>query len=115
MVLVAATFAAFSLLSALAFSVPTLIGARFLLGITIGISVVVVPVFVAESAAPKVRGALLVLYQVATVIGIIVGYLVAWALADTGSWRWMLGLAAVPGRADLRCCCSGCPTPPAGT
>jgi sugar porter (SP) family MFS transporter len=97
MVLVAATFAAFSLLSALAFSVPTLIGARFLLGITIGISVVVVPVFVAESAAPRVRGAMLVLYQVATVIGIICGYLVAWALADTGSWRWMLGLAAVPG------------------
>ena len=97
MVLVAATFAAFSLLSALAFSVPTLIGARFLLGLTIGISVVVVPVFVAESAAPKVRGAMLVLYQVATVIGIIFGYLVAWLLADTGSWRWMLGLAAVPG------------------
>ena len=40
---------------------------------------------------------MLVLYQVATVIGIICGYLVAWALADTGSWRWMLGLAAVPG------------------
>ena len=97
MVLVAATFAAFSLLSALAFSVPTLIGARFLLGLTIGVSVVVVPVFVAESAAPRVRGAMLVLYQVATVIGIICGYLVAWALADTGSWRWMLGLAAVPG------------------
>lgn len=97
MLLVAATFAGFSLLSALAFSVPTLIGARFLLGLTIGISVVVVPVFVAESAAPKVRGAMLVLYQVATVIGIICGYLAAWALADTGSWRWMLGLAAVPG------------------
>ena len=97
MVLVAATFAAFSLLSALAFSVPTLIGARFLLGLTIGVSVVVVPVFVAESAAPKVRGAMLVLYQVATVVGIIGGYLVAWVLADTGSWRWMLGLAAVPG------------------
>lgn len=97
MLLVAATFAAFSLLSALAFSVPTLIGARFLLGLTIGISVVVVPVFVAESAAPKVRGAMLVLYQVATVVGIIFGYLVAYALAETGSWRWMLGLAAIPG------------------
>ena len=97
MLLVAATFAGFSLLSALAWSVPTLIGARFLLGLTIGISVVVVPVFVAESAAANVRGAMLVLYQVATVIGIILGYLAAWALADTGSWRWMLGLAAVPG------------------
>jgi SP family galactose:H+ symporter-like MFS transporter len=97
MVLVAATFAAFSLLSALAFSVPTLVGARFLLGLTIGISVVVVPVFVAESTPAKIRGAMLVLYQVATVIGIIFGYLAAWALAGTESWRWMLGLAAIPG------------------
>jgi sugar porter (SP) family MFS transporter len=97
MLIVAATFAGFSLLSALAWSVPTLIAARFLLGITIGISVVVVPVFVAESAAAAVRGALLVLYQVATVIGIILGYLAAWALAETESWRWMLGMAAIPG------------------
>src|SRR5689334_14499950 len=63
---VAATFATFSLMSALAWSVPSLMAARFLLGLTIGVSVVVVPVFVAESAAPAVRGALLVLYQVAT-------------------------------------------------
>src|SRR3954453_21715785 len=97
MVLVAATFALFSLLSALAWSVPTLVAARFLLGLTIGVSVVVVPVFVAESAPAQVRGALLVLYQVATVTGIILGYLVAWALSATESWRWMLGMAAVPG------------------
>ena len=97
MLVVAATFAAFSLLSALAWSVPSLMAARFLLGLTIGVSVVVVPVFVAESAAPAVRGALLVLYQVATVTGIILGYLVAWGLAATESWRWMLGAAAIPG------------------
>ena len=96
MLAVAATFAGFSLLSALAWSVPSLMVARFLLGLTIGVSVVVVPVFVAESAAPEVRGALLVLYQVA-VTGIIAGYLVAWALSGTESWRWMLGMAAIPG------------------
>jgi sugar porter (SP) family MFS transporter len=97
MLAVAATFAGFSLLSAMAWSVPSLMAARFLLGLTIGVSVVVVPVFVAESAAPEVRGALLVLYQVATVTGIILGYLAAWALSGTGSWRWMLGMAAIPG------------------
>ncbi|CCH75902.1 putative sugar-transport integral membrane protein [Nostocoides japonicum T1-X7] len=97
MVTVAATFALFSLISALAWSVPSLMTARFFLGLTIGVSVVVVPVFVAESAAAAIRGAMLVLYQVATVTGIILGYLVAWALAGTGSWRWMLGAAAIPG------------------
>jgi len=96
MLLVAATYAAFALLSAIAVSVPMLLVARLLLGLTIGVSVVVVPVFVAESAATAVRGAMLVLYQVATVVGIIVGYLAAYALAASESWRWMLGLAAVP-------------------
>src|SRR6478672_11977510 len=96
MLLVALGFGVFSLLSGLAFSVPTLLAARLLLGVTVGVSIVVAPVFVAESAPTKVRGAMLVLYQVATVVGIIAGYLVAWAFAGAGSWRLLLGLAAVP-------------------
>ncbi|RDI64842.1 sugar porter family MFS transporter [Nocardia pseudobrasiliensis] len=96
MVLVAATYGMFALLGALSTALPMLVAARFALGITIGISVVVVPVFVAESAPTRIRGALLVAYQVTTVIGIIVGYLAAYLLAGTHSWRWMLGLAAVP-------------------
>lgn len=53
MVLVAATFGIFSLLSALAVDLNTLAAARFLLGLTVGVSVVVVPVFVAESSPPR--------------------------------------------------------------
>lgn len=97
MVTVAATFALFSLLCGLAPSLEFLVVARLLLGVTIGISVVVVPVFVAESAPTRSRGAFLVLYQVATVTGIILGYLIAMVLSPTESWRWMLGLAAIPG------------------
>jgi SP family galactose:H+ symporter-like MFS transporter len=97
MVAVAATFTLFSLLSGLAWDVPSLAVARILLGITVGISIVVVPMFVAESAPTRIRGALLVMYQVATVVGIVFGYLVAWALSGTGSWRLMLGAAAIPG------------------
>lgn len=96
MVALAASYAVFALLGGLSISVPMLLLARLLLGLTIGVSVVVVPVFVAESAPTKVRGALLVAYQAATVVGIIVGYLAAYALAGSHNWRWMLGLAAVP-------------------
>lgn len=96
MVAVGLSYAVFALLGAAATSVPMLTVARLLLGITIGVSVVVVPVFVAESAPAAARGALLVTYGVATVIGIIAGYLCAYWLAGTGSWRAMLGLAAVP-------------------
>lgn len=96
MVVVTLGYAGFALLGAASTSVSTLTVARLLLGITIGISVVVVPVFVAESAPAHARGALLVTYGVATVIGIIAGYLCAYLLAGTGNWRAMLGLAAVP-------------------
>jgi sugar porter (SP) family MFS transporter len=96
MVLVSAGYAAFALLGAMSVSVPMLLAARLLLGLTIGVSVVVVPVFVAESAPARIRGSLLVSYQVATVLGIIAGYLVAYLLADSHGWRWMLALAAAP-------------------
>lgn len=96
MVAVALTYAVFALVGAASTSVPMLTVARLLLGVTIGVSVVVVPVFVAESAPAAARGALLVTYGVATVIGIIAGYLCAYLLAGTGNWRAMLGLAAVP-------------------
>jgi sugar porter (SP) family MFS transporter len=101
MVLVVAGYVAFAVLAALSVSVPMLLVARLLLGVTMGVSVVVVPVFVAESAPAAVRGSLLVSYQLATVVGIIVGYLVAYLLAASHSWRWMLGLAAVPAAAVL--------------
>lgn len=96
MVLVSFTYAAFALFSAFATTVPMLLAARLLLGLTIGVSIVVVPVFVAESAAAATRGRLLVAYQVATVAGIIIGYLMAYLLAGNHDWRTMLGLAAVP-------------------
>ncbi|BBZ10259.1 MFS transporter [Mycobacterium branderi] len=96
MVLVAAGYAAFALAGAVSVSVPMLLAARLLLGVTIGVSVVVVPVFVAESTPARVRGSLLVAYQVATVVGIICGYLAAYLLAGLHAWRLMLGLAALP-------------------
>lgn len=96
-------------LSALAQNAGQLFAARVLLGFAVGISIVVVPVFVAESVPAGIRGAMLVLYQVVTVVGVLLGYLVALTLvgsgtefsssADvfgTGNWRLMLGVAAVP-------------------
>lgn len=89
-------YAVFALLAAFSVSLPMLLTARLLLGLTIGVTVVVVPVYVAESAPTAVRGSLLTAYQLAIVSGLIVGYLTGYLLAGTHSWRWMLGLACVP-------------------
>ena len=98
-VAVAVGYVVFCLASALALT-PVMLGvSRLLLGIAIGISLVAVPIFVAESVPARIRGATLVAYQVAAVVGLIIGYLAALALsglAETINWRLMLGLAAVP-------------------
>ncbi len=99
--LVLVGYAACALLGAFAVSLPMLLTARFLIGLAIGVSIVVVPVYVAESAPAAVRGSLLTVYQLATVSGLIVGYLTGYALAGAHGWRWMLGLAAVPAMALL--------------
>ena len=96
---VAFGYVVFCLASAMSVS-PVMLGvSRFFLGLTIGISLVAVPIFVAESVPARIRGATLVAYQVAAVVGIILGYLGALALgglAESINWRIMLGLAALP-------------------
>ena len=98
-VAVAFGYVAFCLSSAFSIS-PAMLGvSRFLLGLTIGVSLIAVPIFVAESVPARIRGATLVAYQVAAVVGIIIGYLGALALSgitESINWRIMLGLAAVP-------------------
>ena len=96
---VAVGYAGFCILSALAVSPAMLWGSRFCLGLTIGLSLIAVPIFVAESVPARIRGATLVAYQVAAVVGIIIGYvaaLVFGGLSDSISWRLMLGIAALP-------------------
>jgi sugar porter (SP) family MFS transporter len=96
LVLAASAYAVFAVLGAFAVSLPMLLAARLLMGLAIGVSLVAVPVFIAEGAPARVRGSLLVAFQLTTVAGIITGYLVAYLLADSHSWRWMLGLTAAP-------------------
>ncbi|MDP7722154.1 sugar porter family MFS transporter [Mycobacterium sp. TY814] len=95
-VLLTAGYALCAILGACAVSLPMLLAARLLLGVAIGVAVVVVPVYVAESAPTAVRGSLLTAYQVTILGGIVLGYLVGYLLAGAHAWRWMLGIAAIP-------------------
>jgi sugar porter (SP) family MFS transporter len=99
MVGIAAGYIAFAALSGAANGLVFLDVARFFLGVTIGLSVVVAPVFIAESSPPRIRGSLIVSYQVATVAGIMSAYLIGYGLATVGAWRWMFALSAVPAAA----------------
>src|SRR5581483_8779484 len=86
-------FLAGALVSALTPTETLLLAGRFIVGIGIGFSSVVAPLYISEVAPANVRGALVSLYQFAITVGILAAYAVDFALAGGGEWRWMLGLA----------------------
>jgi sugar porter (SP) family MFS transporter len=96
MVFVALGYAAFAGLQGLAPNEWFLTIVRFLLGFAIGVSIVVAPAYIAESAPMRVRGSMLVTFQIATTSGIAIAYFVGAALATTESWRLILSLSAIP-------------------
>jgi sugar porter (SP) family MFS transporter len=98
LLLAAILFAASTLGAALANSVTVFALGRFAGGLAIGLSSVLTPVYIAEVAPARSRGRLVSMNQLAIVVGILVAYMVSWGLAGLGdaSWRWMLGVAALP-------------------
>ena len=87
-----------ALISALAQGVAVLLIGRFLVGVAIGIASMLTPLYLAEISPANDRGAIVSLNQLCITAGILVSYLVGYALASAaGGWRWMLALGAVPG------------------
>ena len=93
----AALFVLGSLTCAAAWSPEALIGARLILGLAIGIAAFTAPLYLAEIASEDRRGAMISTYQLMITIGIFVAFLSDTAFGYTGSWRWMLGIIALPG------------------
>ena len=96
MVFIALGYAVFAGLQGLAPNEWFLTVVRFLLGFAIGVSIVVAPAYIAESAPIRVRGSMLVTFQIATTSGIAVAYFVGAGLAATESWRLILSLSVIP-------------------
>ena len=71
---------------------------RFVGGLGIGSAAVLSPLYIAEIAPARVRGALVSVNQLAIVTGILLAYFVNWLFAGAGpaNWRWMFGVGAVP-------------------
>ncbi|MEO8671141.1 MAG: sugar porter family MFS transporter [Tahibacter sp.] len=97
LILGAVLFVFGSLLCGAAWSAETLIAARFVLGLAIGISAFTAPLYLAEVASKESRGAMISLYQLMITIGIFIAFLSDTALSYSGNWRWMLGVIAIPG------------------
>jgi len=107
----AVLFAVSAIASAIAPDYLTLVIARMLGGFGVGAALIIAPMYIAEIAPADIRGRMVSFNQLNIVIGISVAYFsnflilslgqsdLAWAqslrLGDW-SWRWMLGVEAIP-------------------
>jgi sugar porter (SP) family MFS transporter len=75
-----------------------LLAARFIMGIGIGAKNATVPIYSAEMAPARIRGALVMFWQLWVVIGIFLGFSANCILMNTGkiAWRLELGSAFLP-------------------
>ncbi|KAJ4346418.1 uncharacterized protein N0V89_010347 [Didymosphaeria variabile] len=75
-----------------------LFAARFIMGIGIGAKNATVPIYSAEMAPARIRGALVMFWQLWVVIGIFLGFCANVIVKDTGriAWRLQLGSAFIP-------------------
>jgi sugar porter (SP) family MFS transporter len=96
LILVGAIYVVGALGSSLITYLPLIYTSRFLLGLSVGSSSLVVPMYIAEIAPARIRGRLVSFNQLFVALGIFVSYLVGYAFAPIQGWRWMIGLAAVP-------------------
>lgn len=74
-----------------------LIVGRFLVGLGVGVASVTAPVYIAEASPSEIRGGLVSTNVLMITGGQFLSYLINLAFTQVpGTWRWMLGVSAVP-------------------
>jgi len=94
-------FIAGIVLAALAPGFWVFVTARLLMGLAIGNSAVITPMYMAEVAPPETRGRILFMYQLSIVIGILISFIIGVTIdslisSEDLNWRVMIACGLVP-------------------
>lgn len=96
-IVTACVFAAGSVWTGTASSIPMLIAGRMVIGLAIGVASYAVPLYLSEIAPPEHRGALVSLNQLLITVGIVASYLVDDVFASSDhTWRLMFLTGTFP-------------------
>ena len=94
LVMLAAVFVVGALWCALSPNQVVLSLGRLVLGFAVGGATQTAPMYVAELAPPRYRGRLVLCFQIAIGVGIVIATIVG--ASESIGWRWSIGAAAVP-------------------
>jgi len=90
-----------TLCAAFAPNLESVVLGRLLMGLAIGISAMVAPMYLSEVSPPQVRGTIIFMFQLAITLGLLAAFAIhLWfshSIQDfTMNWRWMFGVGVVP-------------------
>lgn len=84
-------------LTSMSFDYYSILVGRLVMGTGIGISSILIPLYLSEAAPAKIRGRAVTCFQLFLTGGILLAYLVDLAFTQSGNWRAMFGVLAIPG------------------
>lgn len=87
--------------AAMAPSIQFVLLGRFIMGVAIGISAMVVPMYLGEVSPAKKRGTIIFLFQLAITLGLLTAFAVnlcfaQWITEKETTWRWMFAVGVLP-------------------
>ncbi|EGD88374.1 hypothetical protein H112_04856 [Trichophyton rubrum D6] len=79
-----------------------MISGRSLVGLAIGMSSLITPLYISELSPSHLRGRMVTVLSLLVTGGQVIAYIVGWLLSSQpGGWRWMVGLGSSPGIIQL--------------
>ena len=96
LLLTAAVFVLGSLVTASATTVAWLVAGQVIVGAGIGLASFASPLYISEVSPSAVRGKMVALNQIALTAGIVLSYLVDYALSGMRGWRLMFAVSMIP-------------------
>jgi sugar porter (SP) family MFS transporter len=85
-----------AIFAAVAVNTNMLILGRLLMGFAIGLSAMVVPMYLSEVSPPEIRGSVVFLYQMAVTVGLLSAFVINFIFHAHENWRAMFAVGVIP-------------------
>ncbi|KAL8868722.1 MAG: hypothetical protein Q9174_004798 [Haloplaca sp. 1 TL-2023] len=96
-----ASFILGSALETFASNIPMMCFGRLISGLGCGAAIVVVPIYIAETAPPREKGLFGAFTQISICLGILTAQLLGYFMSNGSMWRYILAVAGIIGLAQL--------------